>query len=321
MGKVQTNFLKFHDNIKLDNFDENQALRDKRDMLIKELDSLKDKNLPDGSGNFSFETKNQGSYSTFTGIKPLNDSDYDIDVALIFDFNKALYADPTKLKVKIRDVLNSVYKRTVKIKEPCVTVEYPKFHVDLPCYAKDGAGNLYLARGKEFSDAENKKWELANPEGLKDYINNTIPQGTRRDQFRRVVKYIKFWKNKKITDFTVPSIGLTIFTIKHFQYSEENDLVALANILRIMLLYFKASCSVSLPAAPYTDTFAKLTESQKKSFIEKLEKFSEQIKEIVNLASELDAISQLNKIFGKDFPCENVPQETARPYISSGAHA
>ena len=76
MGKVQTNFLKFHDNIKLDNFDENQALRDKRDMLITELECLKDEDLPDGSGKFSFETKNQGSYSTYTGIKPLNDSDY-----------------------------------------------------------------------------------------------------------------------------------------------------------------------------------------------------------------------------------------------------
>ena len=62
MGKVQTNFLKFHDNIKLDNFDENQALRDKRDMLITELECLKDEDLPDGSGKFSFETKNQGSY-------------------------------------------------------------------------------------------------------------------------------------------------------------------------------------------------------------------------------------------------------------------
>lgn len=321
MGKVQTNFLKFHDNIKLDNFDENQALRDKRDMLIKELDSLKDENLPDGSGNFSFETKNQGSYSTFTGVKPLNDSDYDIDVALIFDFNKNVYEDPTKLKAKIHDVLDSVYKRTVNIKEPCVTVEYAKFHVDLPCYAKDESGNLYLARGKKSSASENKKWEQADPEGLKDYINNTITQGSQRDQFRRVVKYIKFWKNKKITDFTVPSIGLTIFTINYFQYFEDNDLGALAKILSLMVCYFKVSCSVSLPVVPRTDTFAKLTKVQKDSFIEKLEKFSEQIKNIVNLTSELDAISQLNKIFGEDFPCENVPQETARPYISSGAHA
>ncbi|RTL10394.1 MAG: nucleotidyltransferase [Neisseriaceae bacterium] len=321
MGKVQTNFLKFHDNIKLDNFDENQALRDKRDMLIEELESLKSEDLPDGSGKFSFETKNQGSYSTFTGIKPLNDSDYDIDVALIFDFNKNIYEDPTKLKVKIHDVLNSVYKRTVKIKEPCVTVEYPKFHVDLPCYAKNESGDLYLARGKEFSDAENKKWEQADPEGLKDYINNTITTGNQRDQFRRVVKYIKLWKNKKITDFSVPSIGLTIFTIKNFQYSEDNDLGALANVLSLMVLNFKVSCSVSLPVAPNTDTFAKLTESQKKSFIEKLEKFSEQIKSIESLTSELDAISQLNKIFGDDFPCENNPQKTARPYTSSGSHA
>ncbi len=321
MGKIQTNFIKFHDNIKLANFEENQALREKREMLIQELGCLKNENLPDSSGKFSFETKNQGSYSTFTGIKPLNGSDYDLDVALIFNFNKVLYSDPTKLKIKIHDVLNRVYHRTVIIKEPCVTVKYPTFHVDLPCYTKDESGNLYLARGKEFSDAVNKKWEQADPEGLKDYINNTITQGNQRDQFRRVVKYIKFWKNKKITDFSVPSIGLTIFTIKHFQYSADNDIVALTNILSMMVLYFKVSCSISLPVAPYTDTFAKLTDNQKDSFIEKLEQFSEQIKNIVNLTSELDAISQLNKIFGADFPCENAPQETARPYISSGAHA
>ena len=321
MGKIQTNFLKFHDKIKLDNFDENQDLRNKRDMLITELECLKDEYLPDGSGRFSFETKNQGSYSTFTGIKPLNNSDYDLDVALIFNFNKALYSDPTRLKIKIHDVLNRVYHRTIIIKEPCVTVKYPRFHVDLPCYTKDESGNLYLARGKEFSDAVNKRWEQANPEGLKYYINNTITQGNQRDQFRRVVKYIKFWKNKKITDFTVPSIGLTIFTIKHFEYSADNDIVALTNILSKMVLYFKVSCSISLPVVPYTDTLSQLTKVQKDSFIEKLDKFSGQIKNIVNLTSELDAISQLNKIFGEDFPCENVPQETARPYISSGAHA
>lgn len=321
MGKIQTNFLKFHDNIRLENFDENQALREKREILIRELERLRNENLPDGSGNFSFETKNQGSFSTFTGIKPLNNSDYDLDVALIFNFNKALYSDPTILKVKIHDVLNRIYHRTVIIKEPCVTVEYSKFHVDLPCYAKDEFGNLYLARGKEFSDVVNKKWEPADPEGLKNYINNAITQGNQRDQFRRVTKYIKFWKNRKITDFTVPSIGLTIFTIKHFQYFENNDLSALANILSKMVLNFKELCLVFLPVVPYTDIFAKLTDTQKESFIEKLDKFSEQIKEVVNLTSELDAISQLNKIFGEDFPCENVPQETARPYISSGAHA
>ena len=130
-------------------------------------------------------------------------SEYDIDVALRFSANKDDY-DPIELKEKICEILKNHTDYGAEIKKPCVTVTYKKdgeakFHVDLVTYLyadkDDENSQLYIAKGK---DKDSQECEEADPKGLVDYINGSVEIGEKRHQFRRVVRYLKKWKKKKI---------------------------------------------------------------------------------------------------------------------------
>ena len=118
MLDLQKYFLEFHEKIKLDNFDENQTLRDKRDTLLGDLNEKIDDDAP------AFEHFDQGSYAMYIGTNP-KDGNYDIDVGVVFDCTSDDYEDPVELKKIVRDSLTHG-NRTVRIRRPCVTVEYKK---------------------------------------------------------------------------------------------------------------------------------------------------------------------------------------------------
>lgn len=84
MADLQTQFLGFHSAIRLGTYEENSFLRDKRDLIIEQLKSRlkekKDEGYPQYERSF-----NQGSYALNTGIKPIRDGDYDIDVGVLLD--------------------------------------------------------------------------------------------------------------------------------------------------------------------------------------------------------------------------------------------
>lgn len=99
------------------------------------------------------EIFDQGSYKYSTTIKS---SVIDRDVAVMIPLDIKEYPDSRKIKGYLRDAVNHVAARTVKIKEPCVNVSYYEngvewMHIDLPLYAKSD-DKVYLARGKEFSE-------------------------------------------------------------------------------------------------------------------------------------------------------------------------
>ena len=103
------------------------------------------------------------------------------------------------------------------------------YHVDLVVYAyenKDEDGSqIFLARGKE-SVPDEIMWEKSDPLGLIDYINNTITDEKDREQFRRIVRYFKRWKNLKFEstgNSEPPSIGITLCILKFFEASKTYD--------------------------------------------------------------------------------------------------
>lgn len=173
MANLQPQFNKFYETIKID-FDDSQPLRDKRDIIVRELrDGLKrifSTNAP------TFNSFNQGSYDLATGVEPLAGDDYDIDVGIIFNFPKSSYK-PVQVKEWVHLALNTGV-RTVEIKRPCVRVQYHYngakwFHVDLAIYSldKDYWGNetYHIAKGLSNSSEDKKIWELSEPFRL----NNT----------------------------------------------------------------------------------------------------------------------------------------------------
>lgn len=321
MINLQSEFLSFHSTIKLD--DENAVLRDKRDIL---LNKLKEKITSDAP---TYTTFNQGSYAMNTGTIP-DDGDYDIDVGLKFEMSKADYPDPITPKKWVRDALLG-HTKSVVIKRSCVTVTYqkngePAYHVDFAVYSSNNSDNrMYIAKGKEFSETSKAFWELSDPQLLISMINEKY-QNDDRSQFKRVIRYLKKWKNNKfdISGSSAPTgIALTVLAYYYFSvrsvfdnvsmksiYDDHSALISFVEAIKNTFLYvydvdtsaWYHTISVKLPVDPRNDLFEKMTKSQMESFYNKLDNLLSALKEAKNKEKRSEACRILVDQFGEKFP-------------------
>lgn len=325
MANLQIQFNNFHNAIKVD-FDDNQPLRDKRDLIVGNLKEglrkLFSTNAP------TFNSFNQGSYDLATGVKPLSGEDYDIDVGLIFDFSKNTYK-PVQVKKWVYDALNTG-SRTVEIKRPCVRVQYNSngtkwFHVDLAIYSTDidylGNKVNYIAKGFIGSSEDKKIWEISEPFRLKERLKSKITNSSDRDQFRRIIRYLKRWKDYNFSSTVAgrpTGIALTACCYNLFMpqkdyvynsytnsYSYQySDLRALQNIVSgiIAMFNWNNQISVKLPVEPYNDLFEKMSDNQMLLMKTKMTALRDILLTASNEPLSLIACIKLQKVFGNDFP-------------------
>lgn len=335
MINLQSEFIEFHDKIRL-SYDDNSELREKRDILLKKL---KDNIVTDAA---SFSSFNQGSYAMHTGIKPDN-GDYDIDVGLRFDLMRSDYSDPVTVKQWVFDALNGHTKK-VEIRRSCVTVTYQEdgedaYHVDFACYA-DESDSLYIAKGKKSSSKENRNWEKSDPLGLINKMKDLFPDEDDRSQFRRIIRYMKKWKNKHFVSSgndAPTGIALTALAFDKFLPSYEinvatgkrayNDFAALKAFVAkcrdaFTLKYdiqdakFYHAISQNLFVVPYNNLFAKMTLRQQDNFYNKLCNMLSRLEEAEKKNKKSEACSILAEVFGSDFPVK-----TERSYVGHSESA
>lgn len=328
MAELQKQFNKFHETIKID-FDGNKPLRDKRDMILKELRAGLKKKYPTNTP--TFESFNQGSYDMSTGVEPIKDDDYDIDIGIVFNLTRK-DVEPVKLKKIVHDILNSAYQRKVEMKRPCVRVQYQRagakiYHVDLAIYSygESFLGNrndtLYIAKGFLGSSVEKRFWEVSEPYLLKELIKTKFSDNASREQFRRVIRYLKRWKdyNFSSSGSAKPTgIALTALCYNHFEINQYfsknsntvffdlryNDLQALLEITCKIISQFTWSneISVQLPVRPYNDLFEKMTPNQMLKFKQKLEALKTTLENATSDTQVTKACMRLRSVFGGDFP-------------------
>lgn len=346
MADIQTQFNKYHQEIKLNDIEDNKILREKRDMLLKELRTHLSKEFKDKEESTpTFSHFNQGSYSMGTGVKPLEDDDYDIDVGLHFNILKTEYK-PLEVKGWVLAALNKVANRDVKIRRPCVTVKYTKkgedaYHVDFAVYAYDKNDNAYLAKGFVSSPEVDKIWESADPEELKKKINGIFADDDERMQFKRVIRYLKRWKGIKFKtagDNAPTGIALTALAYNHFKpviiknvfenSTKPNDLKALLGLVKAILGQFKKKgeehvISVSLPVKPYNNLFEKMTDKQMTTFRSRLESLKKALETATVEVDPHEACKILAKELGDDFPIpkkQDTGQKLSGPAVISSTH-
>lgn len=321
MLNLQSEFIDFHNKIKLD--DENKTLREKRDILLKKLND----NISDDAA--SYTSFNQGSYAMNTGILP-EDDDYDIDVGLRFDINKDDYDNPVVTKKWVRDALEG-HTNSVKIRRSCVTVTYqsegePLYHVDFAVYANSNPdGKMYIAKGKEFSNEENKVWEVSDPQGLIDTIKDKFNDDDAK-QFRRVIRYMKKWKAHKFaSDGNGAPTGISLTILAYYLFSLHkkydwatrkyvyDDFSALYSLVSSIKNEFVSSwnttdkciyhkISIDLPVEPFNDLFSKMTDNQMEAFYQKTLTMLNKLDEVKTKTKKSEACEILVEVFGKDFP-------------------
>ena len=317
--KLKKEFADFYGEIRIDK--ETNALREKREILEEDIKSklpyiLKDHNI--SVNRSDIRMIDQGSYKCNTTI---SDDIVDRDGAVMIPLDIYVSSDPRKIKGYLRDTIN-IPARTVSIKEPCVRASYYEngeewLHIDLPLYAQY-ENSVYLARGKEYSS--DYSWESADPDGLNDYLCGQINGNA---QLRRVICFIKKWRNEKYSGSTndhevPPSIGLTLLACECFSAQStddgDDDLLSLQKTMKGMLDKFTytfddkgnlvRTITKNLPVTPYTDVFKKMKDSSSTymtTFYNRLSKAVDNLTNAVNVESAHDAGKYVQKVLGDDF--------------------
>ena len=325
---IQTHFDKFHGRIKLGRQDEAYTKARERDDSIKKdvKSAFKDAGYP------VVDDFIQGSLKTHTGIVPIS-GDYDIDRALVIEDDTAP-DNPVTPKKKALDVLEDRGFKNAKIKKPCVTADYASdnVHIDFIIYKRLGDEH-YLAVGKKNSDEDNREWSAADPLGLIEWINDDslYDQDDAKDvlaQFRRLVRYLKRWRDVRFTDDVaakVYSIGLTVMVKSELilSFSDEGarqDLQALRKTVRAILDggYFdedetgRYRVRVHLPVEPWRDIFDGSSLDTGTQLYNKLKRLEEKLVEVEGLSDEHKQCEVLSELFGDDFEVPDPPSGSSK---------
>ena len=350
MANVQKQFQAFDEKIRLGRFDENATLQEKRNIIRDKLDDR----LPGIFENHNEELpeyfyRNQGSYDLGTGVQPLN-GDFDIDQGMYFDVDHGDW-DPLILKKRVHEALDG-HTDEVRIRRPCVTVQYhrekePVYHVDIAVYANgSGDGKARLAVARESTPKEEREWELSHPKAFKEKIEERFSETNDRAQFRRVVRYLKRWKDNKFPsngNAAPLGIGLTVLAYDDLlaEYSDlaaqnPDDLKALRNLVSSILGRFQSvwdaengewvrRLKAALPVEPFNDVFEQMTNKQMEAFEEKLERLQGVLDRAADAVDPHDACKDLRKEFGDNFPVpekkETAEAQKAPAIVSSANNA
>lgn len=332
MRELQSSFIQFHEAIRLE--------MDDKDILIKKRKKVEDA-IASGVTEFKVVFFNQGSYSTFTGVLPYEDGDYDIDRGAIGNFTREDMT-PKKAKETLYNALVGMFgDENVKVKQPCVTVIFPEdnVHVDVALYCIEDE-NIFLARGKLGSLEENISWEEADPKVLTQKINSAMDNVDDRKQFRRIIRYLKHWKDIKFKnqENRPTGIGISVFALNNFRPKKTidsmsfntnyKDAEALKDFVSTMISNFKQKydsdkkefyprLEVILPVKPYKDVYTKVSNVQMKDFHDKLVVLRDALDDAINTSDLHEATTILNKQFGEEF--QIIEQEETAEKFSSRA--
>ena len=335
MVNVQSEFIEFHDKIKL-SYNDNAQLREKRDILLRKL---RDNICAEAATYTHF---NQGSYAMHTGIKP-DDGDYDIDVGLRFAISRSDYPDPLTVKQWVFDALDGHTKK-VEIRRSCVTVTYQEdgedaYHVDFACYA-DENDRLYIAKGKKNSDEDKKVWDDSDPIGLIDCMSRRFANTDEKEQFQRIIRYMKKWKNKSFeTSGNSAPTGIALTTLAYNLFAPNYKINIVTgkreyddfSALKLFVEEIKNSFSLNYDIAegkfyhtieqmlfvrPYNNLFEKMTKNQQESFYNKICTMVSKLDNAEKQSKKSEVCSILAEIFGDEFPVK-----TERSYVGHSESA
>jgi hypothetical protein len=233
------------------------------------------------------------------------------------------------LKERVHEALDG-HTDLVCIRRSCVTVFYhcdgePIYHVDIAVYS-DGAYNIdgkaRTAKGKQYSAPEHRFWQISDPQQLTVLIFARF-SGTDREQFRRIVRIWKRWRDvnfPKDGNAAPNGIGLTVATYDRLVPAyidpfagKHDDLTALRGLVQATLDRFapvwdeREQCNVrrlviTLPIEPHTGLFARMSGVQMKAFEQKLQKLKDALDYAAGVFDSTAACERLQQVFGDEFP-------------------
>ena len=314
MADMQKYFEQFHVAIRTD-YDISQELRDKRDIVVDRVQRyLKQHSLP------GCRVLLQGSYKMKTGVKPIANLEYDIDIGQRFDFRPEDY--------KAEDVRQWVYEAVkdhtnrCENRGPCVRVVYEKgFHLDLVIYATwdEGATELYRLAHKT------KGWKEADPPALLNFVANArdpfkdaTDSATQTDQFRRAVRYLRRWADvqmPKETDQKPTGLAFVLLCVQHLAVTQfvdlrSDDRRAIENVSR-GVAQSVGRIILMKPTPEFEDVVSRITDAEMQMWKQRFVVLADALSEAAITVDPVEACKLMVTQFGEDFPVPS-PEDTGK---------
>lgn len=288
MADLNALFQIFDDNISLSRTQDDK-LRQGRDALrdiIKKWFTDNDKPQP----KFCW----QGSFAMKTTVNPiLGEYDLDDGVYLSGYENKPISTFPTPDTVHswIKNATSRHTKEEPIDKKSCVRVVYQAgYHIDYPIYIDNSEKN-YLA-------TTNEGWIISNPT---EFVNWFVEKVKNSDeQLRRIVKYIKAWKDYNNID--LKGVEITILAANNYYEFEGHDENSLRETITRMLVSLTINFVCQRPVEPYENLFEGKSQAQKDEILSKLQLLKEKLDKSISEEDEEKASKYMIEIFGDRFP-------------------
>jgi len=284
----QSNFLRFHDQILLQDATHYAPVRQVRDQILSVFPNAS----PGWQSLSTFIPHNWGSYAMGTGVRPLPGGDYDLDIGLVFNASPSV--DAWRLKNSIYTTLQAAGYRPTWMK-PCISISLSGFHIDMSVCCRESESRLFLAEGRQNAVV---RWRPDGHEWFVRTINAHHPNDPQ--QFKRVIRYLKRWKDIHFSaDGMQGPVGLALTVMAYNWYSpQSDDLSALHTVVRLAMQHFRlGNASLPFPYEPRDNLLRKLSWDQ----VRQMQSRFEQLDRWLSQAAGYDGLVALQRAFGSDF--------------------
>ena len=309
MADINKLFETFNDNITLTSA-KSDDVRTGRDALrekIKKWFKDNDKLQPD----FCW----QGSFAMKTTINPLGDKEYDLDDGIYLNghSDKEISGWPSTTTVHgwIKDAVDGHTLETPIDKNTCVRVVYAKgYHIDYPIYILENGVNARLAH-------KANGWIESDPKEFKNWFIGKV--NSHGEQLRRIVKYLKAWKDFK--DVSLKGIEITILVANNICIYEGRDEEALKRTLNQIIDRLEVSFECLKPVAPFENLFDGISQTKKNNIINALKFLKSKVELAINEDDQLKASEYMIEVFGSRFPkgTSNDGDKTNKVFVQTSA--
>lgn len=265
----------------------------------------------------------QGSFPLQTNVNPIRTYDDSGDPIEEYDLDDGVYficplEERETAKTYHDRLLAAVDGHTNKSAEgrtSCVRVIYHDgHHVDLPVYWSEGETDVpQIGRpGQGYS--------VSDPKAFKEWVNGRIEVTDHVGQLRRVIRYLKAWKNYRETNVEglelPPGVTLTILACRHFVENDRDD-VSFRETVRAIANSLKVSFTCYRPTTP---THEDLLESfNREAVLTELDRIVSHADEAESSDSKREACEQWREVFGDRFPKgeDSSQKALAAPYVQT----
>lgn len=240
----------------------------------------------------------QGSFSMKTLVNPLDGSEYDLDDGIYLqgydDVDDDDWPTPATVHSWVKDAVKDRTKSAPTDKDTCIRIPYAVgYHIDLPIYIMND-GVAYLAH-------KTKGWTESDPKAFRSwFIDKVTEEKQCGEQLRRIVKYLKAWKDYK--SISLKGIEIAILATKNFDKYDGRDDKCLRNTVNNIITVLETSFSCTKPVCPYEDLFDDASQTKKDNILAGLKALKSNLDKAVDENDEKKASEYLRDSFGNRFP-------------------